>query len=87
MEAPFAVIGVRTIGERLVPHRNIFRAAQHAQAQNAVCQGSVQAAQAYLKEPNFDFDLPFDYVWYRFPDQGLEGRPLPFRGTVLSYLQ
>jgi len=39
MEAPFAVIGVRTIGERLV-RINIFRAAQRPLSRKRRCQGS-----------------------------------------------
>ena len=86
-EAPFVVIGVRTIGERLVrseylPHRVALLKPQTAFARE-VC----RQLKAYVKEPNFQLDLPFDFsgtdiqtrVW-----KAVQAIPV---GAVHSFLQ
>src|SRR5258705_2221320 len=87
MEAPFAVIGVRTIGERLVRIEYLPRGAAPLKPQTPFAREVCRQLKAYLKEPNFDFDLPFDYVGTDFQTRVWKAvRSIP-AGAVLSYLQ
>ena len=61
MEAPFAVFGVRTIGERLVRIEYLPRGTAPLKPQTAFAREVCRQFKAYLTEPNFEFDLPFDY--------------------------
>jgi methylated-DNA-[protein]-cysteine S-methyltransferase len=87
IEAPFAVIGVRTIGERLVRIEYLPRGAAPLKPQTPFSREVCRQLKAYLKEPNFDFDLPFDYAGTDFQTRVWEAvRSIPV-GAVLSYQQ
>ncbi len=87
MEAPFAVIGVRTIGERLVRLEYLPHGAALLNPQTAFAREACRQLKAYLKEPNFEFDLPFDYNGTDFQTRVWKAvRAIPV-GAVLSYLQ
>lgn len=87
MEAPFAVIGVRTIGERLVRIEYLPHGAALLKPQTAFAREVCRQLKAYLKEPNFEFDLPFDYNGTDFQTRVWKAvRAIPV-GAVLSYLQ
>ena len=87
MEAPFAVLGVRTIGERLVRIDYLPRAAASLKPQTPFAREVCRQLKAYLTEPNFEFDLLFDYDGTDFQIKVWKAvRSIPV-GTVLSYLQ
>jgi methylated-DNA-[protein]-cysteine S-methyltransferase len=87
MEAPFAVIGVRAIGERLVRIEYLPRGAAPLKPQTPFATEVCRQLKAYLKEPSFDFDLPFDYDGTDFQTSVWKAvRCIPV-GAVLSYLQ
>ena len=87
LEAPFAVIGVRTLGERLVRIGNLPHGAVLLKPQTAFARKVCRQLKAYLKEPNFEFDLPFDYSGTDFQRRVWEAvKAIPV-GAVLSYLQ
>ena len=87
IEAPFAVIGVRTIGERLVRIEYLPRGAALLKPQLPFAREVCRQLKAYLKEPNFDFDLPFDYDGTDFQIRVWKAvRAIPV-GAALSYLQ
>ena len=87
IEAPFAVIGVRTIGERLVRIEYLPRGAAALSPQTPFAREVCRQLTAYLREPNFDFDLPFDYDGTDFQTRVWKVvRSIPV-GAVLSYLQ
>jgi methylated-DNA-[protein]-cysteine S-methyltransferase len=87
MEAPFAVLGVRTIGERLVSIEYLPRGAALLKPQTPFAREVCRQIKGYLKEPNFEFDLPFDYHGTDFQAKvwkAVDSIPV---GTVMSYLQ
>jgi methylated-DNA-[protein]-cysteine S-methyltransferase len=87
MEAPFAVIGVRTIGERLVRIEYLPRGAAPLKPQTPFAREVCRQLKAYFREPNFEFDLSFDYDGTDFQTRVWKAvRSIPV-GTVLSYLQ
>ncbi|HKB82706.1 MAG TPA: methylated-DNA--[protein]-cysteine S-methyltransferase [Burkholderiales bacterium] len=87
MEAPFAVLGVRTVGERLVRIEYLPRGVATLKPQTPFSKEVCRQLKAYLKEPNFDFDLSFDYNGTDFQARVWKAvRSIPV-GAVLSYLQ
>jgi methylated-DNA-[protein]-cysteine S-methyltransferase len=87
MEAPFAVLGVRTIGERLVRIEYLPRGAAPLKPQTAFARDVCRQLKAYLTEPNFEFDLPFDYDGTEFQASVWKAVCSIPAGSVLSYLQ
>ncbi len=87
MPAPFAVLGIRVIGERLTDISYLPRGAATMKPQSPFAKEVCRQLAAYLKDPHFEFDLPFDYdgteyqrkVWQTVHDIA--------PGQVLSYLQ
>ena len=87
IEAPFAVIGVRAIRERLVRIGYLPRGAALLKPQVPFAREVCRQLKAYLKEPNCDFDLPFDYDGTDFHTRVWKTvRAIPV-GAVLSYVQ
>lgn len=87
MEAPFAVIRVRTIGERLVRIEFLPHGAALLKPQTAFAREVCRQLKAYLKEPNFEFDLPVDYSGTDFQTRVWKAVQAIPVGAVLSYLQ
>jgi len=87
LQAPFAILGVRTIGERLTGIEYLPRGAATLKPQTPFATEVCRQLTAYLEDPNFEFDLPFEYngtdyqrkVWQTVHE-------IP-PGKVLSYLQ
>jgi methylated-DNA-[protein]-cysteine S-methyltransferase len=61
MPAPFAVIGVRAIGERLSGLEYLPPGAATLKPQTAFAREVCRQLAAYLEDPCFAFDLPFDF--------------------------
>lgn len=87
MEAPFAVIGMRTIGERLVRIEYLPRGAAPLKPQTRLAAEVCRQIKAYLKKPGFKFDLPFEYDGTDFQIRVWKAvHSIPV-GAVHSYLQ
>lgn len=87
LEAPFAVIGVRTIGEKLVRIEYLPRGAALLKPQTAFAGEACRQIKAYFKEPDFEFDLAFDYGGTPYQIRVWKAvRSIPV-GAVLSYQQ
>jgi|KBSMisStaDraftv2_1062788.scaffolds.fasta_scaffold62590_4 methylated-DNA-[protein]-cysteine S-methyltransferase len=87
IEAPFAVLGVRSIGERLVAIDYLPRGAATLKPQTAFAKEVCKQLKAYLRQPKFEFTLPFVYEGTDFQIKVWSAvRSIP-SGTVRSYLQ
>jgi methylated-DNA-[protein]-cysteine S-methyltransferase len=85
LAAPFAVLGVRTIGERVVGIEYLPRAAATLRPQTAFAREVCRQLAAYLKQPSFEFDLPFDYDGTEFQKKVWKTVHQIPSGSVLSY--
>jgi methylated-DNA-[protein]-cysteine S-methyltransferase len=85
MATPFAVLGVRTIGERVTGIEYLPRGAAPLKPQNAFAREVCRQIAAYLKSPRFEFDLPFSYQGTAYQEKvwrAVHGIP---SGCVLTY--
>jgi methylated-DNA-[protein]-cysteine S-methyltransferase len=87
LEAPFAVLGVRTIGERLVRIDYLPRGAAPLKPQTSFAREACRQLKAYLKEPSFEFNLPFEFDGTDFQIKVWRAVQSIPAGSVLSYLQ
>lgn len=85
LAAPFAVLGVRTIGERVVGIEYLPRAVATLKPQTAFAREVCRQLSAYLKKPSFEFDLPFDYGGTDFQKRVWKAVHAIPSGSVLSY--
>jgi methylated-DNA-[protein]-cysteine S-methyltransferase len=85
LAAPFAVLGVRTIGERLVGIEYLPRDMATLKPQTAFAREACRQLLAYLKKPAFEFDLPFDYDGTDFQKRVWKAVHAIPSGSVLSY--
>ena len=85
MEAPFAVLGIRAIGERLTGLEYLPRGAATLKPQTAFAKEVCRQISAYLKEPHFAFDLPFDYAGTDYQCRVWRAVHALPSGQVLSY--
>ncbi len=82
---PFAVLGVRTVGERVAGIEYLPRGAAPLKPQNAFAREVCRQLAAYLKSPRFVFDLPFNYEGTAYQERvwrAVHGIP---SGSVLTY--
>lgn len=85
--APFAVIGVRTSGELLTEIVYLPREAPALAPQNTFAAEVCRQLGEYLRNPSFEFDLPFEYRGTAFQNRVWRiVREIP-AGATLSYLQ
>ncbi|MEO8157247.1 MAG: methylated-DNA--[protein]-cysteine S-methyltransferase [Betaproteobacteria bacterium] len=85
LETPFAVVGVRTIGTKLARIEYLPLGAAPLTPQTAFAIEVCRQLKAYLTEPNFEFDLAFDYNGTDFQTRVWKAvRSIPV-GAVLSY--
>jgi methylated-DNA-[protein]-cysteine S-methyltransferase len=61
MPAPFAVLGIRTAGERLTGIEYLPRGAATLDPIDRFAERVCRQIARYLDDPGFRFDLPFDY--------------------------
>lgn len=62
LATPFAVLGIRTAGERLIGITYLPRGAATLAPLNAAAERACRQIERYLDDPQFRFTLPFDYV-------------------------
>lgn len=85
--APFAVLGVRTIGEKLLRIEYLPSGAALLKPQTAFASEVCRQLKAFLRDPNFKFDLPFSYDGTDFQVKVWNViRTIP-AGAVLSYME
>jgi len=87
MHAPFAVLGIRAIGERLTDIEYLPRGAATLKPQTPFAKEVCRQLAAYLKDPNFEFDLPFEYDGTEYQRKVWQTVHAIPPGKVLSYLQ
>ncbi len=58
---PFAVLGVRTVGERLTDIEYLPRGAATLAPLNKLAERACWQIERYVDDPQYRFDLPFDY--------------------------
>ena len=61
LEVPFAVLGIRTAGGRLTGIEYLPRGAATLAPINRLAERICRQMERYLDDPDFSFDLPFDY--------------------------
>ena len=85
LAAPFAVLAVRTVGERLVGIEYLPRDVATLKPQTAFAREVCRQLSAYLKKPAFEFDLPFDYDGTDFQKRVWKAVHAIPSGSVLAY--
>ena len=87
MQTPFAVLGIRTIGDRLVRIDYLPRGAALLKPQTSFAREVCRQLRGYLQQPNYAFDLAFDCDGTTFQNKVWNAvRSIPV-GTVRSYQQ
>lgn len=61
LATPFAVLGIRTVGEWLTDIAYLPRGVATLAPLNALAERACRQIECYLDDPQFRFDLPFDY--------------------------
>ena len=85
LAAPFAVLGIRTIGDRVAGIEYLPRGVPVLKPQTAFAREACRQLAAYLKKPSFEFDLPFDYDGTDFQKKVWKAVHAIPSGSVLSY--
>lgn len=87
MPAPFAVLGIRTIGERLTDVEYLPRGVATLKPQTPFAKEVCRQLAAYLRDPGFEFDLPFDCNGTVFQKRVWEAVRAIRSGDTLSYTE
>jgi methylated-DNA-[protein]-cysteine S-methyltransferase len=61
LETPFAVLGIRTVGELLTDVEYLPRGVAPLAPLNKLAERACRQIERYVDDPQFRFDLPFDY--------------------------
>lgn len=61
MATPFAVLGIRTAGARLAEIVYLPRGAATLEPQNRLAEQTCRQIERYIDDPQFRFDLPFEF--------------------------
>ena len=64
--APFAVLGIRTAGDRVVDIDYLDKEAAPLRPLNALAERVCRQIESYLDDPEYRFDLPFEYTGTAF---------------------
>jgi methylated-DNA-[protein]-cysteine S-methyltransferase len=85
LPTPFAVLGIRTAGERLIGIDYLPRGAATLDPISRFAGSVCRQIERYLDDPGYEFDLPFDYHGSEFQRRVWRAiRAIP-PGKVLSY--
>lgn len=66
LQTPFAVLGIRTEGERIVHIEYLPRGAATLAPLNTLAERACKQIERYLDDPRYKFTLPFDYTGSEF---------------------
>jgi methylated-DNA-[protein]-cysteine S-methyltransferase len=61
LDTPFAVLGIRTSGERLVGIEYLPRGTPTLAPLDALAERACRQLERYVEDPHYRFDLPFEY--------------------------
>jgi len=62
LKAPFAVLGIRTVGERVTDIEYLPRGAAELPPLNALAARTCKEIERYLDDADYSIDVPFDYA-------------------------
>ena len=85
MATPFAVLGIRTSGNRLSEIVYLPKAAATLAPQNRLAEQTCRQIERYLDDPQFRFDLPFEYVGTPFRQRVWQAIHAIPSGRTLTY--
>lgn len=85
--APFAVLGIRTAGERLAGIDYLPRGAATLAPLNRVAERVCRQIERYLDDPEFCFDLPFEFRGTEFQRRVWQAIVRIPSGNTRSYLE
>ncbi|QNA90362.1 methylated-DNA--[protein]-cysteine S-methyltransferase [Massilia sp. Dwa41.01b] len=83
--APFGAIGVRTEGERLRELVYLQPRFEEKSAENATAEAAARQVEAYLRDPDFRFELPLFEAGSAFQKRVWDAISAIPRGTVRTY--
>lgn len=83
--APFAVLGIRTIGERVVDIEYLPRGAAPLAPLNTLAERACREIERYLDDPEHVFDLPFEYSGTAFQRKVWQAISAIPSGRTLTY--
>jgi methylated-DNA-[protein]-cysteine S-methyltransferase len=87
LKGPFAVLGIRTRGERLTDIEYLPLEAAKLRPIDSFSREVCRQLAAYFRDPDFRLDLPFDWHGTAYQQRVWEAvRAIP-RGRFLSYLE
>jgi len=85
LATPFAVLGVRTSGERLTDIKYLPRSATTLSPLDALAAETCRQIQRYLDDPDYRFDLPLAAAGTPFQRRVWEAIAAIPRGSTLTY--
>ncbi|HEY7658115.1 MAG TPA: methylated-DNA--[protein]-cysteine S-methyltransferase [Burkholderiales bacterium] len=86
LPTPFAVLGIRTVGDRLTGIEYFPRAAATLSPLSRCAERVCRQIERYLDDPGFRFDLPFDYRGTEFQCRVWRAVHAIPSGRTLTYL-
>lgn len=86
MAAPFAVLGIRTAGDRLIGIEYLPRGVATLAPLNALAEHVCRQIERYLDDAGYRFDLPFDYCGTDFQCRVWRAIHAIPGGRTLTYL-
>lgn len=87
LATPFAVLGIRAPGERLTGIEYLPRGAATLAPTNSLAAKVCRQIERYLDDPEFRFDLPFEFVGTAFQSRVWQEICLIPSGATLTYLE
>jgi methylated-DNA-[protein]-cysteine S-methyltransferase len=86
MPTPFAVLGIRTAGERLTGIEYLPRGVATLAPTNKLAAKACRQIERYLDDPQFRFDLPFEFIGTAFQSRVWQVICKIPCGSTLTYL-
>jgi methylated-DNA-[protein]-cysteine S-methyltransferase len=87
LATPFAVLGIRTAGDMLTGIEYLPRGAATLAPGNKLAAKVCRQIEKYLDDPQFEFDLPFDYRGTPFQQRVWRAISAIPSGKTLTYLE
>ena len=87
LATPFAVLGIRTAGELVTHIEYLPRGVATLEPTNKLAAKACRQIEKYLADPQFEFDLPFEYRGTPFQQRVWRAIQAIPRGKTLTYLE